>query len=375
MTTHLKSWLLPLPTVLGCVLLASPCSSAVAQKANTSDLMFFRSTTRNGTVHSKLYTVTVRAGKAVGKERQLPVSPYTSSASISKNGRVVFAVGDADSDRSDIYTLRVGATPRRLTASKTVAYSSPSFSPNGRKIVFVAQRFSNYSEARGLRNTEIGVMDSSGRRRRILTFNPVAKGQVEDSLPSFSPDGRKIAFVRRTEFDVNAHICLMNVDGSGLRVLTVGNRFAWSPTGSDMAVTRYFQQTSQIWLLNMKRRKVRRFSPEQAWSDGEPVFSPDGRRIAFTASRYHSNPSQRTIPLLSELFVASSTGQNRRRLTSGASDLDPMWSMDGRHIVFVRRRVTTTGGINHAVYATSLRGVITKLVAENEQEKSLVGWK
>ena len=61
-----------------------------------------------------------------------------------------------------------------------------------------------------------------------------------------------------------------------------------------------------------------------------PVWSPDGRRIAFT-SRPDDN---------SEIYVVNADGSGQRRLTrNAAGDFGPTWSPDGRKIAFERLSV------------------------------------
>ena len=79
-----------------------------------------------------------------------------------------------------------------------------SWSPDGRKILFVSERDGNF---------EVYVMNPDGSGRRNLTRHP-----GHDSAPSWSPDGRKIVFT--TKRDGNFEVYVMNADGSEQRNLT-----------------------------------------------------------------------------------------------------------------------------------------------------------
>jgi len=107
----------------------------------------------------------------------------------------------------------------RLTNIK--AYDGePSLSSDGNKIVFVSERDGN---------GEIYIMDSDGSNQKRLT-----NSDVYDSWPKFSPDNTKIFFTTREyknseSTHTKPQIIIMNVDGSGSRVLTsnkTNNSFA-----------------------------------------------------------------------------------------------------------------------------------------------------
>jgi Tol biopolymer transport system component len=124
----------------------------------------------------------------------------------------------------------------------TLPYS-PSFSPDGKKILFHA----------GWESRKIFLVDKNGENLTCLT-----KGQADNFFPAFAPDGKKVVFISN-EYDQD-DLFLVNSDGSNLARLTYDGgekRYpSFSPDGSLIAFAgkpkgqddRYFE----IYVLNLK---------------------------------------------------------------------------------------------------------------------------
>ena len=105
---------------------------------------------------------------------------------------------------NEIYVMDTDGSNVVQLTHNTAFDTSPSWSPDGRRIVFVSDR----DEA-----TEIYLMDTDGSNVVQLT-----KNATYESVPSWSPDGRRIAF--SSDRDGQSHIYTMNWDGSNQRKLT-----------------------------------------------------------------------------------------------------------------------------------------------------------
>ena len=117
----------------------------------------------------------------------------------SPNGEIAFV-----SDDDDVVVMNADGSGRRLIELPTGSTLGIFWSPDGRKMAL----------EHGDGDWEIFVMDADGGNLRNLTAN----SRVHDLYPSWSPDGKAIAF---TSFrDGNAEIYVMNSDGSGQRRLT-----------------------------------------------------------------------------------------------------------------------------------------------------------
>ncbi len=124
-------------------------------------------------------------------------------------------------------------------------YCAPSFSPDGRKIVYTAKSTGN---------EEIWVMNVSGTGKTRLTFTSSSVNR----RPRFSPDGTRIAFTSNVGNPDNhadsTQIMVMNADGSGLTAVTAtfGNSDpAWSPDGQRIVFSKRVSGTrSYIYMID-----------------------------------------------------------------------------------------------------------------------------
>ena len=126
---------------------------------------------------------------------------------------------------------------------------------------------------------DIYVMEPDGSGRTRLTSNRY----IWDIMPSWSPDGTKIAFA--SDRQANWDVYLMNADGSGQTSLT-GPATAdwdptWSPWGTRIAFLRDVDDASDIFVMNADGTGQVNLTNTPR-NESEPSWSPDGTRIAYT---------------------------------------------------------------------------------------------
>ena len=271
---------------------------------------------------------------------------------------------------SEIYVMDDdGSNQHRLTNNPASDYA-PSWSPDGKRIAFVSDR-DGHVNIRGFPTSEIYVMDANGRNPQNLTNDP-----SDDTSPSWSPDGKRITFQsdRDNDRDHNIEIYMMDNDGSNLQRLT--NNLtededpSWSPDGKrivfsarrDEHVRIHLDITSEIYVMDADGGNQQRLT-ENRNNDWSPVWSPDGKRIAFEADRKGDF-------VKFDIYVMDADGGNLQNLTNHRDwDGSPSWSPDGERIVFWSRRDG-----NAEIYVMDADGGNPQNLTNNPDSDSSPAW-
>ena len=265
----------------------------------------------------------------------------------SRDGRTIVFVSWRDGN-GEVYAMDAdGSGPRNLTQHPAKDFR-PAWSPNGRRIAFVSRRDGN---------AEVYVMNADGSGKRNLTRDRAS----DDDYPTWSHDGRKLAFLRVRVHSRTVQLYVMNADGSGLRRLThplLGTpRLVWSPDGRTIYSGRYLVSTDGSGSRMLPYVQL------------TPVWSPDGRRIAFTSPRGRTGPVPRSgAP--TDIYVMNADGSGTRRLTHNAGyNAEPAWSPDGRKIAF---RSTRDG--NREIYVMNADGSNQRNLTRNPAKDVRPSW-
>ena len=206
---------------------------------------------------AQIYKITVTKDSLV----QLTTDPLRKfHPSWSPDGKwIAFSAGAGDPNNFGIWVVNSdGAEMRHIHCCSG---SNPDWSPDGKKIVFPGW-------PTGSEKQKLLIMDAHGSNLKVL-FNPSDFGfDYGVDHPSFSPDGRKIVFQTKNTETKDAQIWLVNVDGSNPRRLTSngGIEPSWSPDGRWLVYVRFSyynaEQTGngKLWVMDANGKNKQQFT-------------------------------------------------------------------------------------------------------------------
>jgi Tol biopolymer transport system component len=259
-----------------------------------------------------------------------------------QNGRIAF-VGHALENPGEIYSVSPsGARPTQLTRGKSDK-ASPSWSADGRRIAFVKLRKGRpHGDIEGPRQGDIYTMRADGSDQAVVTST-----LRDDSSPSWSPDGRRLVFLRAIGEDypengvyVDRDIFVVDRDGTDLVRLTRTPEVSegppvWSPDGTKIAFSTYTSRDDggaygTIYVMKPDGSEP----PEEVVSVEQGAFdlswSPDGQWFAYYTPCGGGDC----------LDKVRADGTQPTFLTHGGCGprvcqaLGPEWSPDGEQLVF-----------------------------------------
>lgn len=110
------------------------------------------------------------------------------------------------------------------------------------------------------------------------------------------------------------------------------------------------------------------FTAEKMWQLkrlGAPIVSPDGTKLLFTITEHdiEKNTSSTNI------FISNFNGSEKRRLTFGDKDSEPIWSPDNSKVAFISRR---TG--NAQIYILDMRGGESRKITQLPTTPFSIKW-
>jgi len=208
----------------------------------------------------------------------------------------------------------------------------PDWSPDGKKLAYISDR---------LGKMEIWIQDIKTGDSRRLT-NQVSE---EVTMPSWSPDGKQIAFTTTYYMKRWGHIGKLkvadvatgNVNSVTTKNLFIPSKASWSSDGKTIALmdlvpssSRFREGLNKFLLVSLNNGAFRHVSPDSTnplgiRSQNGPVWSPDGRRIAYVKNG--------VLWVVSVTKTGSIVGEPKQLTSELADNLS--WTRDSKNIVFI----------------------------------------
>jgi Tol biopolymer transport system component len=244
----------------------------------------------------------------------------TSVLSPPSTGKIAFTILDKNSNTSQIYQMDGdGRNQLKLTALDIGEF--PSWSPDGKKLI--------YSTSATSKASIVGI-NVDGTGKTSIT------NETADKWPSWSRDGKRIVFISYRDFKYNSsnEIYMMNADGSNQTRLTENDFLEAYPCLSpDNTKISFVSKTNDLWVMNVDgTNRVNLTNSGSNESNIFPVWSPDGKKIAFQRENSENNRNW-------QIWVMDADGSNQTKLTNIlAKNVCPTWSPDGQMIAFISER-------------------------------------
>jgi Tol biopolymer transport system component/DNA-binding winged helix-turn-helix (wHTH) protein len=210
--------------------------------------------------------------------------------------------------------------------------TAPSFSPDGKAVAFMWD------------NGDNGKWDIYVKLRGIEAPRRFTSSPESDVSPAWSPDGHMIAFVRRLHPDSVQYIVKPYPEGPERILMTVANcaarewvrLIAWHPGGRHLIVPEpKGEQSCGLAALSIGNGAMTSLiEPPPRQTDFEPAVSPDGRTLAFVRGAGYPDLALYAVHLSQELKPTGPAW----RVTSETARMEsgPAWMPDSRELVYSR---------------------------------------
>lgn len=218
--------------------------------------------------------------------------------------------------KEDVDLALLNIPERRLLKNLTSGYTSEYEYPIAQ--AFTTAPVMGRDVAFAPNGDQVALFVKKERGRNLLLINPltgnldrsIAMPEVEQQLsPAYSPDGRRIAFsaFRGTQCDIFVY----DLDTKQITNLTDDAFFdgapVFSPDGKWLIYSSVGEQYAKLYRLNLENPKERFQLTTGEWNDIDAYFAPDGKRIFFSSDKQTGRNIATASAILEEAEDAART--------------------------------------------------------------------
>lgn len=236
-------------------------------------------------------------------------------------------------------TAQVPTGRRLIYSDMRQDLTSPSISPDGKYITYLSQK--------NLFSIDLYLADAkTGRQLRRITSSlsntSIDEFNFIESAGAWSPDSKMFAFSVFSK-GRNRMLIVRVADGKVMYNISMEkaeqfSNLSWSPDGKNIVCQGLSEGYTDLYMYNFDTKTVRQLTNDK-YSEYQPSFSKDGKKIAFASDRatYDKTLSQEITFNLAELDLA--TGKvTDINIFNGANNLSPEYSADGKQLYFLSNR-------------------------------------
>ena len=232
----------------------------------------------------------------------------------------------------EIYIMNPDGSEQVNLTQHPAADYHPAWSPNGKHILFSSDRDGIF---------DLYLMDADGTNVRKVFANSKYRWE-----PAWSPDGKRIAYAQgdpqkaKLQFGMrfvpyaDLTLCVAPLNGDSVEKLTDGFMPSWSPDGREIAFVVGGRKSTPLGIYDLRKRSQKTIiSKEIPWMF-DPNWSPQGDKITFTKLEGAEFDGQGFLLIKKgTIHTVNIDGTGLHQITDEASS-DPTWSPDGNQLIY-----------------------------------------